>query len=50
MDKGSRQDRKIATWNVQTLLQCGKLDNIKIEMAGMNIDILGISKVRWPEA
>lgn len=50
MVKGGRQDRRIATWNVRTLLQCGKNDNLKIEMARMKIDILGVSEVRWPEA
>ncbi|XP_025425707.1 craniofacial development protein 2-like [Sipha flava] len=49
MVKKSRQDRKIATWNVRTLLQFGKLDNLKIEMARMSIDILEISEVRWLE-
>jgi len=50
MVKGSRRDIKIAIWNVQIQLQCGKLDNLKIELARMNIDILRISEVRWPEA
>lgn len=50
MVKGDKQDTRIATWNARTLLQYGKLDNIKIEMARVDIDILGVSKVRWPEA
>jgi hypothetical protein len=35
---------------VRILLQCGKLDTLKIEMARMNIDILGILEVKWSEA
>lgn len=42
--------RRIATWNVRTMLQCGKLENLKIDMARMKIDILGLSEMRWPRA
>ena len=36
----------IGTWNVRSMNQ-GKLDVIKQEMARVNIDILGISKLKW---
>ena len=36
----------IATWNVRSMNQ-GKLEAVKQEMARVNIDILGISKLRW---
>ena len=36
----------IGTWNVRSVNQ-GKLEMIKQEMARMNIDILGISKLKW---
>ena len=36
----------IGTWNVRSINQ-GKLDVVKQEMARVNIDILGISKVKW---
>ena len=36
----------IGTWNVRSMNQC-KLDVVKPEMAGVNIDILGISKLKW---
>lgn len=32
------------------MLQCGTLENLKIEMARMKIDILGLSEMRWPRA
>jgi len=48
--KEDRRDRKIATWYVQTLLQCSLLDILKIVIARMIIDILGVSEIRWPEA
>ena len=41
---------KIATWNVRTLYQCGKLENMKKEMKRLVISILGICKVRWTGA
>ena len=40
--------RRMATWNVNFLLQCGKLENVKIEMKRMNIDILRVSEMGWP--
>ena len=36
----------IGTWNVRSMNQ-GKLEVIKQEMARVNIDILGISQLRW---
>ena len=36
----------IGTWNVRSMNQ-GKLEVIKQEMARMNINILGISELRW---
>ena len=38
----------IGTWNVRSMNQ-GKLEVVKQEMARMNIDILGISELRWTE-
>ena len=35
----------IGTWNVRPMNQ-GKLEVVKQEMAGVNVDILGISKLR----
>ena len=36
----------IGTWNVRSTNQ-GKLEVIKQEMARVNIDILGISELKW---
>ena len=36
----------IGTWNVMSMNQ-GKLEVVKQEMARMNVDILGISKLKW---
>ena len=36
----------IGTWNVRSMNQ-GKLDVVKQEMARVNIDISGISKLKW---
>lgn len=41
---------RVATWNVQTMFQKGKLENVLKEMSRMKIDILGLSEVRWTEA
>ena len=36
----------IETWNVRSTI-LGKLEVVKQEMARVNIDILGISKLKW---
>ena len=36
----------IGTWNVRSMNK-GKLDMVKQEMARVNIDILGISELKW---
>ena len=36
----------IGTWNVRSMNQ-GKLTVVKQEMARVNVDILGISKLKW---
>ena len=36
----------IGTWNVRSMNQ-GKLEGVKQEMARVNVDILGISELRW---
>ena len=39
--------RKVATWNVDTLYQAGKVENIKKEARRLKLGILGLSEVRW---
>ena len=36
----------IGTWNVRSMNQ-GKLEVVKPEMARVNVDILGISELKW---
>ena len=36
----------IVTWNVRSMKQ-DKLEVVKQEMAGVNVDILGISELKW---
>ena len=38
----------IGTWNVRSMNQ-GKLEMVRQEMAKVNIDILGISELKWTE-
>jgi hypothetical protein len=42
-----KEVNRIATWNVRSLRVCGKLENIKIEMKGLNINILGKRRQQW---
>lgn len=41
--------QKIGTLNVRTMLKIEKLEYIKIEMRGLDIDILGLCDIRWPD-
>ena len=43
----TREKMKIATWNVRTMYQAGKLENIVLETKRMGIDIMGVAEVRW---
>ena len=36
----------IGTWNVRSMNQ-GNLEEVKQEMAGVNVNILGISELKW---
>ena len=40
---------KIGTWNVRTLYQPGKFENLIQEMQNVNLDILGIEETHWTE-
>ena len=46
MEARSDAVRRIGTWNVRSMNQ-RKLEVVKQEMARVNIDILGISKLKW---
>ena len=41
-----KEQYSIKTWNVRSMNQ-GKLEVVKPKMARANIDILGISKLKW---
>ena len=43
-----KQQYCIGTWNIRSMIQ-GKLEVVKQEMARVNIDILGISELKWTE-
>ena len=42
----SKEQYCIETWNVRSINQ-GKLEVVKQEMAGVNVNILGISELKW---
>ena len=42
----SKEQCYIRTWNVRSMNQ-GKLEGVKQEMARVNVDILGISELKW---
>ena len=44
----NRRRKRIATWNVRSLLRAGKINNVAAEANRMKLDIVGLSEVRWP--
>ena len=46
----NRSTTRVANWNVRTLYQSGKLENVKQEMTRLNINILGIGETRWSKS
>ena len=44
--KNSKGKYKIATWNVRSMYQ-EKLEKVNQEMRRLNIDLLGVSELRW---
>ena len=42
----SKEQYRIGAWNVRSVNQ-GKLEVVKQEMARVNVDILGISELKW---
>ena len=48
--RNSKINKTIAAWNVRTMYQSGKMDNILVEMRRMNISILGVCEVRWTQS
>ena len=46
--RGCKEQYCIGTWNVRSMNQ-GKLEVVKQEMARVNVDILGISELKWTE-
>ena len=41
---------RIATWNVRTMAQAGKIHGAIQEMERMGVEILGVCEMRWPGA
>ena len=48
VEKPRKNTLKIGTWNAKSLFRAGKSHNIVKEMRRMNLNILGVSEVRWP--
>lgn len=46
----ANQLTKISTWNVRTLYQCGRLAQLLEEVERYQMDIHGISEMRWTDS
>ncbi|XP_072037645.1 uncharacterized protein [Amphiura filiformis] len=44
---GDRRYLNIATWNVRTMNDCGKLDQVHMEAERLSLDVLGLAETRW---
>ena len=45
-----KKNIRIGTWNVRTILHSGKIENVKLEMKRLNVNILGLGETRWKNA
>ena len=41
-----KRQKNVGTWNVRSLYQAGKLENVISEMKRLKVDILGMAEVR----
>ena len=48
MDK-EKDKIRVATWNVRTLAQRGKIENLIQETKRMNINVMGVAEMRWKD-
>src|SRR5688572_18778895 len=46
---GKKNNIKVGTWNVRTMLRPGKLSNVIDEMKRADLNILGLAETRWRE-
>ena len=44
---GGQRYLNIATWNVRTMNDCGKLHQVRMEAERLSLDVLGLVEVRW---
>ena len=44
--RNKKNDLKNGTWNMRTMAQSGKLENVKQEMERMKVDVMGIAEMR----
>jgi len=45
--KQRKTDWTIATWNIQTLLQAGKMYELSLDHIKYNIDLIALQQLRW---
>lgn len=45
-----RKDLRMATWNIRTMLQAGKLEEIADELKKNNMQITALQEIRWPNS
>ncbi|XP_069972235.1 craniofacial development protein 2-like [Penaeus vannamei] len=48
--QNGRKVSRLTTWNLRTLYRKGKFENVNMEMKRLNIDIMGLSEVRWTQS
>jgi len=47
---GMKWKRRIGFWNVRTLREYGKLKQVEKEMINYELDIMGLSEIRWKDS